>query len=253
MQLHSKAAAALAIVAIATVPLVAGRSGEAVAATSSAPAWTIQPGGTLTAVAQNGSDPVTVNFAKWGGTINFDPDTPGAAAAIKIDVDLAGASIGDAAEHYFEQSEQIPSLIRLAARHDAEAGCVAGGLLLQHLPEGEAGRDRLHVRHDHPEWEHARTIAETLKGEELTDPATSLETLAWRLFHEDEVRVEAGGFVSRGCRCSVDYFAGVLSKFPEAERGEMADEAGLVNVDCAFCSRIFPISLDEIAAHGAAA
>jgi polyisoprenoid-binding protein YceI len=107
MQLHSKAAAALAIVAIATVPLVAGRSGEAVAATSSAPAWTIQPGGTLTAVAQNGSDPVTVNFAKWGGTINFDPDTPGAAAAIKIDVDLAGASIGDAFKDELLQGDEF--------------------------------------------------------------------------------------------------------------------------------------------------
>jgi polyisoprenoid-binding protein YceI len=107
MQLHSKAAAALAIVAIATVPLIAGRSGEAVAATSSAPAWTIQPGGTLTAVAQNGSDPVTVNFAKWGGTINFDPDTPGAAAAIKIDVDLASASIGDAFKDELLQGDEF--------------------------------------------------------------------------------------------------------------------------------------------------
>jgi len=165
-------------------------------------------------------------------------------------VPLEGSSIGDAAEHYFEQSEQIPSLIKLAARHDHEAGCVAGGLLLQHLPEGEVGRDRLHVRHDHPEWEHAKTIAATLKDEELTDPATSLETLAWRLFHEDEVRVEQGVGISRGCRCSVDYFAGVLSKFPESEQREMADEAGLVQVDCAFCSRVFPIPLEEIAAHG---
>ncbi|UKK84636.1 Hsp33 family molecular chaperone HslO [Sphingopyxis sp. BSN-002] len=165
-------------------------------------------------------------------------------------VPLEGSSIGDAAEHYFEQSEQIPSLIKLAARHDHEAGCVAGGLLLQHLPEGEVGRDRLHVRHDHPEWEHAKTIAATLKDEELTDPATSLETLAWRLFHEDEVRVEQGAGISRGCRCSVDYFAGVLSKFPESEQREMADEAGLVQVDCAFCSRVFPIPLEEIAAHG---
>lgn len=164
-------------------------------------------------------------------------------------VPLEGTSIGDAAEHYFEQSEQIPSLIRLSARHDAEAGCVAGGMLLQHLPEGEVGRDRLHVRHDHPEWEHARTIATTLRDDELTDPATSLETLAWRLFHEDEVRAEPGVMLSRGCRCSVDYFAGVLSKFPESERQEMADDAGLVQVDCAFCSRIFPIPLAEIAAH----
>ncbi|WP_374525173.1 Hsp33 family molecular chaperone HslO [Sphingopyxis sp.] len=200
-------------------------------------------------LAEMGSDPTL--FALFGeGFLAITFDQAASAERYQGIVPLEGASIGDAAEHYFEQSEQIPSLIKLAARHDAEAGCVAGGLLLQHLPEGEVGRDRLHVRHDHPEWEHARMIAETLKAEELTDPATSLETLAWRLFHEDEVRVETGDVVSRGCRCSVDYFAGVLSKFPEAERGEMADEAGLINVDCAFCSRVFPITLEEIAAHG---
>lgn len=196
-----------------------------------------------------GADPTL--FALFGEgflAITFDQAATG--ERYQGIVPLEGSSIGDAAEHYFEQSEQIPSLIKLAARHDAEAGCLAGGLLLQHLPEGEVGRDRLHVRHDHPEWEHAKTIAATLKDEELTDPATSLETLAWRLFHEDEVRVEPGVTVSRGCRCSVDYFAGVLSKFPEGERREMADDDGLVQVDCAFCSRVFPIPLDEIAAHG---
>src|SRR3546814_12819091 len=99
--------------------------------------------------------------------------------------------------HYFGQSEQIPNLIRLAARHAAEAGCVAGGLLLQHLPEGAVGRDRLHVRHDHPEWPNARTIAETLKPEELTEPATSPETLAWRLVPADaQVRTGPGFAVS---------------------------------------------------------
>lgn len=199
-------------------------------------------------LAEVGSDPTL--FALFGeGFLAITFDQAANAERYQGIVPLEGASIGDAAEHYFEQSEQIPSLVRLAARHDAEAGCVAGGLLLQHLPEGEVGRDRLHVRHDLPEWEHAKTIATTLKADELTDPATSLETLAWRLFHEDEVRVEPGDVVSRGCRCSVDYFAGVLSKFPVSERGDMADEAGLINVDCAFCSRVFPISLDEVAAH----
>ncbi|KTE24526.1 MULTISPECIES: Hsp33 family molecular chaperone HslO [unclassified Sphingopyxis] len=196
-----------------------------------------------------GADPTL--FALFGEgflAITFDQAVTG--ERYQGIVPLEGSSIGDAAEHYFEQSEQIPSLIKLAARHDAEAGCLAGGLLLQHLPEGEVGRDRLHVRHDHPEWEHAKTIAATLKDEELTDPATSLETLAWRLFHEDEVRVQPGVAVSRGCRCSIDYFAGVLSKFPEGERREMADDDGLVQVDCAFCSRVFPIPLDDIAAHG---
>ena len=197
-------------------------------------------------LAEVGPDPTL--FALFGeGFLAITFDQPATDERYQGIVPLEGVSIGDAAEHYFEQSEQIPSLIRLAARHDHEAVCVAGGLLLQHLPEGEVGRDRLHTRHDHPEWEHARTIAMTLKPEELTDPAHSLETLAWRLFHEDEVRVESGIIVSRGCRCSLDYFAGVLRQFPETERVDMADEAGNIVVDCAFCSRIFPIPLGEIA------
>lgn len=193
-----------------------------------------------------GSDPTL--FALFGEgflAITFDQATTG--ERYQGIVPLEGSSIGAAAEHYFEQSEQIPSLIALAARHDAEAGCVAGGMLLQHLPEGEVGRDRLHVRHDHPEWEHAHAIASTLKPEELTDPATSLETLAWRLFHEDEVRIEPGVQISRGCRCSSEYFSSVLAQFPLAERQHMADDNGLIQVDCSFCSRLFPIALQDIA------
>ena len=197
-------------------------------------------------LAEVGADPTL--FALFGEgflAITFDQATSG--ERYQGIVPLEGTSIGTAAEHYFEQSEQIPSLLKLAARHDAEAGCVAGGLLLQHLPEGEVDRDRLHLRHDYPQWDHARTIAGTLKDSELTDPATSLETLAWRLFHEDEVRVEPGVAVSRGCRCSTGYFAGVLAQFPEAERRDMADESDNIVVDCAFCSRIFPIPLADIA------
>ena len=115
MQLrNSKVIGALAAVAIAgAIPLIGGQAGEAVAATSTAPAWAIQPGGTLSATAGNGSDPVKVNFAKWGGTINFDPDSPGA-AAIKIDVDLTGAAIGDAFKDELLQatSSSAPPAIR---------------------------------------------------------------------------------------------------------------------------------------------
>jgi polyisoprenoid-binding protein YceI len=104
---YSKVAAALAVVAVAgAIPLIGGRSGEAVAATSTAPAWAIQPGGTLGAAVRNGSDTINVKFAKWGGTINFDPDSPGA-AAIKIDVDLASASIGDSFKDELLQGDEF--------------------------------------------------------------------------------------------------------------------------------------------------
>jgi molecular chaperone Hsp33 len=186
-------------------------------------------------------------FALFGGgflAITFDQATSG--ERYQGIVPLEGEGIGAAAEHYFDQSEQIPSLIRLAARHDAGAGCIAGGLLLQHLPEGEVGRDRLHVRHDHPEWVHARTMAETLSGGELTDTALPLDRIVWNLFHEDEVRVAAGQHLAKGCRCSSAHFASVLSQFPADQRRDMADDDGTIPVDCAFCSRVFPIALDEI-------
>jgi polyisoprenoid-binding protein YceI len=107
MLIHNrKAVAALALAAVATVPLIATGSDPAVAATSSAPSWAIQPGGTLTAAVANGNDPVTVNFAKWGGTIQFDPDSPGA-AAIHIDVDLTGAKIGDSFKDDLLQGDEF--------------------------------------------------------------------------------------------------------------------------------------------------
>ena len=57
------------------------------------------------------------------------------------------------------QSEQVPTLIRVGIALDG-AGCDrAGGMLVQHLAEGEEGRERLHVRLDHPEWEHVAALA----------------------------------------------------------------------------------------------
>lgn len=159
-------------------------------------------------------------------------------------VPLEGETLADACESYFVQSEQIPTLIRLGVRSDA-SGCVAGGLLIQHLPEGEEGRERLHVQIDHPEWEHMRIMGGAVLPAELVDPCLDLETLLWRLFHEEqEVRVEPGLPITKGCRCTGDYYRSVLARFGAAEREDMRNENGLILVDCAFCSRVFEIDLD---------
>jgi molecular chaperone Hsp33 len=158
-------------------------------------------------------------------------------------VPLEGASLAEAAQHYFGQSEQIPSLVRLAID---DGGHVAGGILLQHLPEGEEGRDRLHTRLDHPEWAHVRILAETIRAGELIDPELKLEDLLWRLFHEEEeVRLLSNVALAKGCRCSHEHVLSVLSRFPAGERAEMADDEGFISVDCEFCSRVFPLKLDE--------
>lgn len=161
-------------------------------------------------------------------------------------VPLDGDSIGDAAESYFLQSEQIPSMVRIGVGRCIDGRRVAGGIFLQHLPEGEVGRERLHTRLDHPEWEHVAALGSTMGADELADAGIPLETLVWRLFNEEpEVRIVPGAQLTRGCRCDTGYIQQVLSKFPEAERAEMADESGVISVDCAFCSKKFPIPMEN--------
>jgi len=159
-------------------------------------------------------------------------------------VPIEGSSLADAAQSFFSQSEQIPSLVRLAVN---DTGHIAGGILIQHLPEGEEGRDRLHTRLDHPEWEHVRILAETVKANELVDPQLSIETLLWRLFHEEEeVRILQTIPLGKGCRCDFTHVRDVISQFGPAERRDMVGEDGFITVDCEFCSRSFPIKLSDL-------
>lgn len=158
-------------------------------------------------------------------------------------VPLEGESLAAACESYFAQSEQIPTLIRIAVQSGPD-GCVAAGMLAQHLPEGEEGRERLHVRMDDPDWEHAAILGGSIRHDELVDAGLSMEDLTWRLFHDEgEIRVSAGPQLERGCRCTVEYYRSVLEKFPEVDRVDMRGDNGKIGVDCAFCSRVFEIEL----------
>ena len=187
-------------------------------------------------------------FALFGkGYLAITFDQPATDERYQGIVPLEGEGLGQAAQSYFTQSEQIPSLVRLAARKD-EAGWVAGGIMFQHLPEGEDGRERLHTRLDHPEWPHVATLAGSVKPEELTDRTLPLDDLMWRLFHEEEeVRTLEPVALTKGCRCNSDYIASVIARFPFEEQVEMVGEDGMIRVDCEFCSSSFPIALPSAA------
>ena len=162
-------------------------------------------------------------------------------------VPLEGASLTAACEAYFAQSEQVPTLIRVATRVDG-GQCSAGGLLVQHMPPvGESHQEGGVAplpQEAGPDWEHAQILAASIRSDELTDAALPLKDLLWRLYHEErEVRVLATEALSRGCRCTAEYYQKVLAKFPEDELAHMRNEAGIIPVDCAFCSRIFEIKL----------
>ena len=162
-------------------------------------------------------------------------------------VPIEGKDLAEAAQSYFAQSEQIPSIVRLAAEK-RDGHWSAGGLLFQHLPEGAEGRDRLHTRLDHPDWPHVAILAGSVKADELTDPGLPLDDLVWRLFHEEEeIRTLPAISLAKGCRCDPDYVRSVIRQFPEDERAEMVGDNGLIRVDCAFCSSSFAFSPSDVA------
>jgi molecular chaperone Hsp33 len=190
-------------------------------------------------------------FALFGkGYLAITFDHPESEERYQGIVPLEGDSLAQAAQSFFAQSEQIPSIVRLAAEK-REGQWSAGGLLFQHLPEGEQGRDRIHTRLDHPDWPHVAILAGSVKPEELTDPELPLDDLLWRLFHdEDEVRTLSRLELRKGCRCDPDYVRSVIARFPADEREEMVGDDGLIRVDCAFCSSSFAFEPGEVSALG---
>ncbi len=179
-------------------------------------------------------------------------DHTGSAERYQGIVDLGGETLEAAAQGYFQNSEQLPTLVRLAAACDADGQWTGGGLVLQHLPRAEIGAARLHVEGEdgwtgagasEADWAHVHALAATITDSELADRDLPLEDLLWRLFNEDEVRVFPAITLGKGCRCSVEHIRNVLGQFPEEERAEMRNADGVISVDCEFCSKQFLLEI----------
>ncbi|HEX4848516.1 MAG TPA: Hsp33 family molecular chaperone HslO, partial [Novosphingobium sp.] len=87
-------------------------------------------------LAMLGANPSLFALFGQGGYLAITFDLAATGQRYQGIVPLEGSSLAEACEAYFAQSEQVPTLIRVGVRSDA-AGCVAGGLLAQHLPDGE--------------------------------------------------------------------------------------------------------------------
>ena len=138
------------------------------------------------------------------------------------------ASLAEAFEDYFRQSEQLPTRLLLAAGADG-----AVGLMLQKLPGDEGDADG---------WDRAGALFETLGEQELLD--TGPRTLVHRLFHEEQPVLLEEKPLAFGCSCSSERVAAMLRGLGEEEVRAAAEATGAVEVRCEFCGRgyRFPLS-----------
>jgi molecular chaperone Hsp33 len=174
-------------------------------------------------------------------------------------VALEGDSLATAAHTYFRQSEQLPTFMRLAvARHFADGRWAwrAGGLLIQHVArtggtstrpgETDEERDQRLDGDDDEAWTRARLLAQTVEDHELLDPLLAPETLLYRLFHEEGVRVSPAVELSAVCRCSRDYIHEFLTQFGPTELADMREADGTVSVTCEFCSTRYAFEPSDV-------
>lgn len=157
-------------------------------------------------------------------------------------VPLSPHGIAASAEGYFDQSEQLPTAIRLAAAPayvpgNKQAAWRAGGIMLQAIPEQERHED---------EWNRLSMFLQTVEDIELLDTALPPEELLWRLFHEDAVRVHAPERLDFHCACDSERIARVLRAYNEADREGLADPDGIIRARCEFCGALHAIGAQNL-------
>jgi len=153
---------------------------------------------------------------------------------------IEGASLSACAEHYFRQSEQIPTRIHLACgqvqKPSETAKWRGGGVMIQKI----AGDS---VRGDTEDaWETAKALFTTITDAELIDPDLSQNSLLYRLFHENGVRVIETANIEARCQCSRERLLNTLKSFEINALEEMA-ENGNIEANCEFCDTtyVFPL------------
>jgi len=158
---------------------------------------------------------------------------------------IEGETLALCAEQYFAQSEQVPTRVRLAVgqlQDAAGAAWRAGGAMIQ-LIAGDDARGPTREA-----WDKAEALFATLGEDELIDPQIPPETLLYRLFHEDGVRLFTPKPLRAFCRCSDQSVLGMLRAFPAEERAEMVEPDGRIHVTCEYCSRTYEVTPESLEA-----
>ena len=217
----------------------------------------------------NGDGPVRFVVAEWvsgegvrgfaqiepGAAIPEDADVPAmlgqGAFAMTIDpggemeryqgvVALEGRNLAACAEAYFVQSEQTPTQLKLAVAEvmtaDNSHQWRGGGAIMQQLAGDDARGD------PKEDWDYARALFNTLTDIELVDPDVTTETLLFRLFHEDGVRLFAGRSIVRRCPCTPEHLLSVLASFDD----DPASDNEIATITCEYCNRAFAFEQAEI-------
>lgn len=171
--------------------------------------------------------PLSALFGSGQLAITIDPEKGERYQGI---VPLGDSTLAACLEHYFAQSEQLPTRLWLASADNA-----AAGLLLQVLPGHDEGDDA-------DIWPRLQQLTDTVTSDELLElPGNEL---LYRLYHEEQVELHEASEVCFQCNCSRERTEQVLISLGEAELRDILAEQGVIDITCQFCNQQY--CFDEI-------
>ena len=94
-------------------------------------------------------------------------------------------------------------------------------------------------------WDRVSAFVGTIQADELIDPTIAPETLLYRLFHEDGVRVFDQQKLRNQCGCNAKKIESVLSRYSSDELKEMVED-GFIRVSCEFCRRDYKFTPEGV-------
>ena len=163
-------------------------------------------------------------------------------------IELAHADLATNLEHYFAQSEQLPTLLFFALTEKqtkTETDASVTGLLLQRLPEQEDASEVQLDLHENA-WHTACTLAATLEPAELANLEPT--ALLRRLFAEFHCRLHPPRNLAYACTCSRGKSDRTLLTLSDEELDGLLVEQTTITVDCEFCAERYHYDAVDIGA-----
>lgn len=162
-------------------------------------------------------------------------------------VPIDSSSFAASLESYFDNSEQLPTRIVLAAD---DAG--AAGILVQRMPQhggisgaDSAGSAALRETESWATYEQATAALQSLEPDELL--ARPANDLMQRIFPGLDLRLHDSQVVRFRCRCSAERVSGMLRSLGRSEMDSIVAEQGAVTVTCEFCHKPWRFDAVDIA------
>ena len=138
-------------------------------------------------------------------------------------VPLEQPTLAGCLEDYFKNSEQLETRIWLfSGEHEGTAR--AAGMLLQVVPDNKGTAN---------DFEHLAKLTETVKSEEVF--GLEAETVLYRLYHQESVKLYPASPVAFKCSCSREKSATALAAIEPAELKAMLAETGIITLHCDYC------------------